>query len=626
MQPINYAAVFCTSALLLAGCDFAGSTSTGYGSSGARGADPPAAAASGGATVNPGFNTGGGGPSGSINEIVATPSVAGTLAVTAGSSQTITVTFTSSDGLPIRGVAISGTTLPSGWSGISNYNCTLVGAGNSCVVTLTYAPGAADSGTLNLNYIYIDNANQPEAPGRSLAIPYVATTSNNVAASVSPTGQVSSALGGGSQSVSINFTTDDGNAATNLSSSSDLAALPAGWSSAAKSLSCGIVSTGNGCELVLSYTPTATANGVLALSYAYTDDSGASRTGTLNIPYSTTTNGEVVASVSPTGQVNAVEPAGRRSVTVNFTTDDGKSATGLQVTSALGSLPAGWSSSASQFSCASVSTGNGCQLLLNYAPTATGRGVVSLNYSYLDAAGTFNVGSVNIEYAATTDDNAVATASPSGQVNAVVGTGSQAVVATFTTDDGRPATALQLTSSLTALPPGWNSTVSSFTCSGFSSGASCQLPLAYTPTGADSGTLTLTYTYLNNAGVSRTGSLNIPFRATTDDNVVATPTQASVAVPTGNSTTVDIVFATDDGNPASDLAVTSGLKPLPAGWSSGSDTLSCATVSAGAACDLSLTYAPSAADAGTLTLGFSYTNNSGVMKTGTVAIGYVATP
>ena len=625
MQPTRYAAVFCIATLLLAGCDFTGSTSTSYGSSSATGAAPPVAAASGGSSVNPGFSTGGGGSTGSINEIVATPSVAGTLAVTAGSSQTITVTFASSDGLPIRGLAISGTTLPSGWSGISNYNCTLVGAGNSCVVTLTYAPGAADSGTLNLNYIYIDNANQPEAPGRSLAIPYVATTSNNVAAAVSPTGEVSAALGGGSQSVSINFTTDDGNVATNLSLSSDLAALPAGWSSAAKSLACGIVSTGNGCQLVLSYAPTAAANGVLALSYAFTDDSGASRTGTLNIPYSTTTNGEVVANVAPPGQVNAVEPSGRQSVTINFTTDDGKAASDLKVTSALGSLPTGWSSSASQFTCASVSTGNGCQLLLNYAPTAAGRGVLSLNYSYLDAAGTFNVGSVNIEYAATTDDNAVATAAPSGQVNAIVGMGSQTVVATFTTDDGRPATALRLTSDLTALPPGWSSTDSSLTCSGFSSGTSCQLPLTYTPTGAGSGTLTLTYTYLNDAGASRTGSLNIPFRATTDDNVEGTPTQSTVAVQAGNSATVDIVFATDDGNPASALSVTSGLDSLPAGWS-GPGTLSCASVSAGAICDLSLTYAPSAAAAGTLTLGFSYTNNSGVVKTGTAFVGYVATP
>lgn len=621
MKPAQCAALLCVFSLLSA-CDFTGSTSNSYGSSGAVSSDPPATVGDTG-PVSTGFNTGSGGSSGAANDVIATPSVAGPLSVTVGTSQAMTVTFTSSDGLPIRGLAISGTTLPSGWSGTNNYNCTQVGAGNSCVVTLTYAPAAVDSGTLNLNYIYITNSNQPVAPGRSLAIPYVATTSNNVVASASATGQVSSSVGG-SRSVRVNFTTDDGNVATDLSVSSDLTALPAGWNSMAKSFSCGIVSTGNGCQLVLGFAPTTAGGGVLALSYGYTDNSGATRTGTLNIPYSTLTNGEVVASVSPTGQINAVEVSGRQSVTLGFTTDDGKPASGLKLISS--SLPPGWSSSSSQFSCALVSTGNGCQLMLSYAPTAAGRGVLSLNYSYMDAAGSFNVGTVDVEYASTTEDNAVATAAPSGEIDAIVGMGSQSVVTTFTTDDGRAATALQLTSDLTALPAGWSSTVGSFTCSGFSSGSGCQLPLTYAPSAASSGTLTLTYSYMNDAGEPKTGSSSIPFRATTDDNVIATPSQSSVSVQAGTSAVVDVVFTTDDGNPASDLSVTSILNPLPAGWSSASDSFSCASVSAGTGCQLPLSYAPAAADSGTLMLGFSYTNNSGVVKTGTVSISYVATP
>jgi hypothetical protein len=610
---------------LLHGCDFTGSTSTSYGLASAANTEPPVAA-NGGSDISPGFTSAASGTSGSANEVVATPSVAGPLSVAVGASRTITVTFTSSDGLPIRGVAISGTTLPSGWSGINGYNCTLVGAGNSCVLTLTYAPTAVESGTLTLNYIYIDNANQPEAPGHSLAIPYVATTGNNIVATPSTTGQVSSAVRTGSQSVSVNFTTDDGNAAAELVVSSELASLPAGWSSAGSHFSCAIVSTGSGCQLVLSYAPTAAASGVLALSYDYIDDSGASRSGALNIPYSTLTDGEILASVSPSGQVNAIEKTGRQSVAINFTTDDGKPATGLKVLTGLTALPPGWSSGSSQFSCDSVSTGNGCQLLLDYAPLAPSRGTLSINYSYRDAGGEFNIGSVNIDYASTTDDNAVATGVPSGQINAIVGMGSQTVLTTFTTDDGRPATALRLTGDLTMLPAGWTGTGSSFTCSGFSSGTGCQLPLTYTPTAAGSGTLTLTYAYLNDAGHPKTGSLNIPFRATTDDNVVGTPSQGSVTVQAGSTTPVDVVFTTDDGNVATDLSVTSGLNPLPAGWSSGSPTLSCSSVSVGATCHLPLTYAPTAAASGTLTLAFSYTNNSGVSKTGTVSINYVATP
>ena len=87
---------------------------------------------------------------------------------------------------------------------------------------------------------------------------------------------------------------------------------------------------------------------------------------------------------------------------------------------------------------------------------------------------------------------------------------------------------------------------------------------------------------------------------------------------TGSSTPVPVVFATDDGNPASNLAVTSGF--LPAGWSSSTTSFSCATVSDGTVCQLPLTYAPTAVGSGTLSLGFTYTNDAGMAKTGTVNI------
>ena len=84
-------------------------------------------------------------------------------------------------------------------------------------------------------------------------------------------------------------------------------------------------------------------------------------------------------------------PALRRSA-VTFTTDDGKPAANLVVTSALAALPPGWSSAATSFSCASVSTGNGCQLHLTYAPTALTGGTLTLTYAYDDNAGTPQTG------------------------------------------------------------------------------------------------------------------------------------------------------------------------------------------------------------------------------------------
>jgi hypothetical protein len=199
------------------------------------------------------------------------------------------------------------------------------------------------------------------------------------------------------------------------------------------------------------------------------------------------------------------------------------------------------------------------------------------------------------------------------------------VLVTFTTDDARTATALQLTTDLTALPAGWASTDSSFSCAGVAAGTTCQLPLSYAPTAAASGTMTLRYTYLNNAGQSKSGSLNVPYRATTDDSVLGTPSPGSLAVVTGTSTMLMVTFVTDDANPASALSVTSGLAALPAGWSSANGSFACSSVSAGVSCQLVLTYQPVNPDAGTLALGFTYTNDSGSVKSGTVLIPYTAT-
>ena len=516
-----------------------------------------------------------GGPGGTKDTVVTTVSIPGTVSVTAGSSQTVTVTFTSSDGRPITGLAISSTTLPAHWSGTENYSCTLVGAGSSCVLNLTYAPAAAESGSLSVTYEYINNAGQPITPGGTVTIPYAATApNNNVLAASAPTGQIVSDPGSGAQAVTVNFTTDDGNAATNLVLMTDLSALPAGWSSRNPGFSCAIVSSGNGCQLLLNYLPTTAATGTLALNYTYSDDSGMARTGVLNLPYSTATNGTVVATAEPMGQVNAVAKTGSQAVTVTFTTGDGKAARNLQMLSDLSALPAGWTSSSSRFTCGGVSTGNGCQLTLSYAPATIARGTLSLNYSYLDAGGTYNVGSFNIAYAATTNDNVVGAAAPSGEIDAIVGSASPSVTVTFATDDGRPATALALTTSLSSLPVGWLSSLTSLTCSGVNGGTSCQLPLTYTPTGADSGTLALAYRYMNDAGQARTGTVNIPYRATTNNNVDATSSPMTLAVTSGTMTPATITFVTDDGNPASDLTITSGLTSLPPGWSTAKEVIS----------------------------------------------------
>jgi hypothetical protein len=609
------------SLLLLSGC---GASSYGTSTGSADNLNGGGGSTGGGGPVGP--PPSGGGPTGSSDLIVATPS-AGAVSVAVGAAQTISITFTSSDGSAISGFGVSGTlaTLPAGWSGPGSFTCASVSTGSGCVLNLTYAPSAAASGTLIVNYVFVDNATMPSTGG-SVTIAYAATTYNNVQAVASPTGQINGIVGGGNQPVSVNFTTDDGNAATALTLTTSLSALPLGWTSTATSFSCAIVSTGSGCQLPLTFTPTAGAAGTLALAYGYTDDSGAARTGTLNIPYSTASHNNVVATASPSGEIDAVQKTGSQAVTVTFTTDDGKPDSTFYVTSALTALPAGWSSASKTLSCGSVSTGNGCQLHLTYAPAALTSGTLVLTYAYTDAAGTASTGSLNVAYAASTNDNAVATASPTGQINAVVGSGAQPVSVTFTTDDGRPATALQLTTSLSTLPAGWTSSAPTFTCGGFGTGTGCQLSLTYAPGAVGNGMLTLNYSYMNNAGEPKTGSVSIAYRATTNDNIVWTANPASLAVFTGTSTSVTVIFTTDDGNPAGGFSISSAaLGALPAGWSSASGSLACETVSTGTTCQLGLTYAPVAADNGTLSLTYGYNDDSGTPKTGTVSIPYAAT-
>ncbi|HMH88341.1 MAG TPA: hypothetical protein VK523_06845 [Steroidobacteraceae bacterium] len=567
----------------------------------------------------------GGGVSGTHNKVSATASV-DTLAVAAGTSQTITVTFTSADGLPISGFSVYGSlgTLPAGWSSPTSLTCAMVAPGSGCVLALTYAPAAVETGTLTLDCVYVDNAGLPRTPGPCMTLAYAATASNHVVASVSPSGEIDANVGG-KQTVSVNFTTDDGNAVTALTLTTNLGALPSGWSSKATGLNCAVVSTGNGCQLALDFAPAAAAAGTLTLNYSYTDASGAAMSGAVNVPYAATSRQTVVASVSPNGQINAAQKGGQQSVGVTFTSDDGNAARGLRLISDLTKLPAGWSSTSTAFGCDSVSTGNGCQLQLKFAPTVLGGGTLTLRYSYNDAGGMPNFGLLTIPYAATTNDNVVGTASPTGQIVAMLGSPAQAVSVAFTTDDNRLATALQVTSNLAALPPGWTNTAGSFACSFLGTGSTCQLILDYAPTGVDNGTLTLHYAYVNNADEAKTGSVAIDYRTTTNDNVVAAVNPTSLSVVTGSgSNPVMVTFTTDDGNDASSLWA--DLSVLPADWSSTSSTFTCATINVGTGCQVSLNYTPTVAAAGTLSFGYSYVNSAGTAKTGSVSIPYNAAP
>lgn len=336
---------------------------------------------------------------GTSDSIQATLSIPGTVAAVVGGTRTVSITFNSSDGRTLSGFAVTGglTALPAGWKGPDGLECQSVSTGNGCLLNLAFTPAAAASGSLTIDFSYTNNAGAEETG--SISIPYASTTHDNVVAAVSPTGQIAG-ITGGTQTVGVTFTTDDGNAASAFTVDTDLSALPAGWSAAASSFACAAVSTGSGCHLALSYAPTSAGGGTLTLSYGYHDDSGTAKTGSVSIPYTSTPHDNVLAAVSPTGTVS-VAMGNSQPVSVKFTTDDGSVASSFSLTSALSALPAGWTSSAASFSCTTVSTGSACALPLTFAPSAAGTGTLKLDYGYTDDAGTAQTGSVSIAYAAT---------------------------------------------------------------------------------------------------------------------------------------------------------------------------------------------------------------------------------
>jgi hypothetical protein len=504
-----------TSTLLLSGCNFDlnGGTSSNF--AGSVATSPPTTtplASGGGGPPMPSGLTNGAPAIGPNDRPVATPSISGPVSVIVGSSQTLSITFTSSDGRTLGGLALEQTALPAGWAGPANFACASVSTGSGCVLNLTYTPTMAGSGTFTLKYIYLNGSGAPQTTPGSIQLSYVATTNDNVVAMAAPSGQIDAVVGSGSQSVGINFTTDDGNPATALTLTTSLTTLPPGWSSTATSFSCASVSTGNGCQLSLTYAPSAAATGTLTLNYSYVNNAGLARTGALNIPYAGTTRDNVVGTVAPTGQINAVVGAGNQPVTITFATDDGNAASSLALTSDLTALPAGWSSTASTFSCTAVSTGSGCQLALSYAPGAAASGTLTLNYTYDDNSGTAKTGMLNIPYAATTDDNVAGT--PSVSPISVASGSSAGVLVSFATDDGNPATALSISTDLTALPAGWSSSSGSFGCASVSAGPVCQLSLTYAPVAPAAGTLTLAFSYTNDAGNTKNGTVSIVYTAT----------------------------------------------------------------------------------------------------------------
>lgn len=261
-----------------------------------------------------------------------------------------------------------------------------------------------------------------------------------------------------------------------------------------------------------------------------------------------------------------------------------------------------------EFKCVQLNPTNSCSLTLNHAPTQLkDKGVLTLNYSYSQQESNFKAttqsniiasttqqsGSTSVNYTATSANNVNATVTPSAAIKELVGL-TQAVSINFAPDNTQSASNLQINSGLTSLSvknPGWSGP-SSFSCANFKT--ACTLNLVYQPTSAaQSGTLNLTYSYVNSAGVQTNATLAINYQALvwgsnystttpqyiTANSVAAQPSNMSgiyPAVPANLSTYLGTGSALGYLGPISSFGPLGALGPLgtnmwnPSAWISGS--------------------------------------------------------
>jgi hypothetical protein len=306
---------------------------------------------------------------------------------------------------------------------------------------------------------------------------------------------------------------------------------------------------------------------------------------------------------------------------VTFVSSDGRSISGFAINeSAASPLPAGWSAPAA-FTCMNVSTGSSCVLKLTFKPTAYALGqTLTLRYVFVDNSGEpVTDGVTSFTYDATTSDNVVASPTPVGQITAMTNAGTTPLSVSFATDDGFPATNFTITTA--SLPAGWSQTSPS-SCATFSGAAPCVITWAYAPTAPGSGTLSIGYSFNDDSGTLKTSNLPIMYAAIDHNTVNYVQAPSTIAGVTGTPLPVTITFTTSDGYPATALSV--DTSPLPASdWSAAPLPAACASVTSGSACQLSLTYTPTAATPSTTdSLTYTYIDNAGTAQSGTLFITY----
>lgn len=332
------------------------------------------------------------------NTVVANSSETAELKLYAGQSRQITLSFRASDGGSASELALAMPAggLPAAWRVDSKrMRCEQVDGDQLCQIALTYAPAAAEPAAV-VSFPYSYRNNQGDAGAGTIAIAYRALAVNAATTALLPAGPVRGVVGKAS-TVLLGFGTNDNSPATELHIDTDLAALPAGWTSPAPSFDCPNFGGRSVCMLALSYAPASAApTALLPIAYRYRDSSGKQQIATASIDYSATAPNTVDASLFPAGVVRARAGTSQQ-VTLTFAPSDGIPASKLSLTT--DTLPTGWTVKASTLPCAKVDGSGGCALTLLYTPGADQpSGKMTIEYAYTDATGRELAGKTELPY------------------------------------------------------------------------------------------------------------------------------------------------------------------------------------------------------------------------------------
>ena len=198
----------------------------------------------------------------------------------------------------------------------------------------------------------------------------------------------------------------------------------------------------------------------------------------------------------------------------------------------------------------------------------------------------------------------------------------------FRTSDGGSASSLVLGLPAGGLPAGWSISGDRNGCDQVDGAEQCQLALTYAPVAAEPSTsATFPYSYRDNKGNARTGSVAIAYAALAVNAATATLLPGGpVRGVAGKTSSVVLNFGTNDGSPATALHVENDPASLPEGWTATGGGLDCANFGAGASCQLPLSYAPmSTTPASVLVINYRYKDSGGKDQAATAAIDYSAT-